>query len=218
MENRGLKIASAATVGVMALVAAVAWKNAAPGVALPVHWDAAGLPDRFADAGTALLTPIAVTILLSLLFAALPSIEPLQRRMEASAPLLRTCWAGLLALMLVVQLMVAAPLLGLAAQPSLILAGVGALLVAVGNALPKSRPGFFVGIRTPWTLADTDNWIATHRFGAWTTVIAGLVILLAALAPIDAEARRSLVIAAILNMVATPVLYSFLIWRRQHRA
>lgn len=218
MPNRGLKIASAATVGIMALVAAIAWKNAAPGTVLPVHWNAAGIPDRFADAASALGTPILLTVAIALLFTILPAIEPLQRRMEASATLLRVCWAGLLALMLVVEVTVAAPLLGLAASPSLILAAVGALLIAIGNALPKSRPGFFLGIRTPWTLSDTDNWIATHRFGAWTTVVGGLVILLAALAPIDAEARQSLVVAAILNIVATPVIFSFLTWRRQHRA
>jgi len=217
MANRGLKIASAATIGAMALMAAIAWKNALPGTELPVHWDAAGMPDRFADAGWALAMPVFVAAAVSLIFAALPAIEPLQSRMEASAPLLRTCWAGLLVMMFVVELTVAAPLLGLAASPSLLLAAVGALLVAVGNALPKSRPGFFVGVRTPWTLTDTDNWIATHRFAAWTTTIGGLVIILAALAPIDEEARRSLIVTAVLNVVIPPVLFSFLHWRRTMR-
>ena len=46
--------------------------------------------------------------------------------------------------------------------------------VLFGNLLSKVRPNFFVGIRTPWTLASEHVWIATHRFAAWATVLSGL--------------------------------------------
>ena len=41
------------------------------------------------------------------------------------------------------------------------LAGLGLLLAALGDALPKSRPGFLVGIRTPWALVHPEN---EHRW------------------------------------------------------
>jgi uncharacterized membrane protein len=47
-------------------------------------------------------------------------------------------------------------------------------LVFFGNYLSKVRPNFFLGIRTPWTLASETVWIATHRVAAWATVVSGL--------------------------------------------
>jgi uncharacterized membrane protein len=47
-------------------------------------------------------------------------------------------------------------------------------LMFFGNLLSKVRPNFFLGIRTPWTLASEAVWIATHRVAAWATVASGL--------------------------------------------
>ncbi len=53
------------------------------------------------------------------------------------------------------------------------------LILLLGNVLGKVRRNFFVGIRTPWSLADERVWYATHRLGAKTFFIAGLAGLLA---------------------------------------
>jgi uncharacterized membrane protein len=56
-----------------------------------------------------------------------------------------------------------------------VLAGVFCLFVILfGNLLSKLRPNFFLGIRTPWTLASEQVWIVTHRFAAWITVLSGI--------------------------------------------
>jgi uncharacterized membrane protein len=56
-----------------------------------------------------------------------------------------------------------------------VLAGAFCLFVIFfGNLLSKVRPNFFLGIRTPWTLASEHVWIATHRLAAWTTVLSGI--------------------------------------------
>jgi len=47
-------------------------------------------------------------------------------------------------------------------------------IVLFGNLLSKVRPNFFLGVRTPWTLASERVWIATHRFASWTTVLSGI--------------------------------------------
>lgn len=97
------------------------------------------------------------------------------------------------------------------------LAGIGALFAALGNVLPKSRPGFFVGIRTPWAIIDPDNWIATHRYGGRIMMASGLALILLALLPMQSEARGSFVVAILLMMITTPILYSFFYWRRTQR-
>ena len=218
MRYRNLIIASGVTAAGLAVVAAVALGRLPAGTQLPTHWGPDGLPDRFADAGTALFMPVALTVAVSLLMAALPSLEPMQDRLEQSAPLYRTGWAGLLGIMVLIEAMVAAPAFGVALPATTMLVGMGALFVLLGNVLPKSRPGFFVGIRTPWAIMDPDNWIATHRYGGRIMMASGLALILIALVPMQGETRASFTIAVLLVLLTTPVLYSFYYWRRTRRA
>jgi len=217
MTYRQMHIASIAMIGVMAGIATVALQRLPPGTQLPVHWNAAGQANGFADAGRALSMPPVVAAVISLVFALLPSLEPLQQRLGASAPLYRTAWGGLLALLLLTEIVVAAPAFGLWLPATLHLAAAGVLLIAIGNVLPKSRPGFFVGIRTPWTLTDPENWIATHRLGARTMILGGAMIVGAALLPIDPAARQVFVLGGIAVAVVPPLVFSWWFWRQTAR-
>ena len=45
----------------------------------------------------------------------------------------------------------------------------------LGNMLGKTRRNFWIGIRTPWTLASDAVWIATHRLAARVFMAAGII-------------------------------------------
>lgn len=217
MSFRSMIAASIAATAALAVTATVALSRAPAGMRLPTHWNAAGEPDRFASAGTALFMPVIMCAGLSALLAVIPSIEPMQRKLDQSAPLYRTAWAGLLLMMALIEVQIAAPIFGFHPPATSILAGMGVLLILIGNMLPKSRPGYFVGIRTPWTLTDPENWIATHRLGSRTMMVGGALIILLALLPLSAEVRMTGIIAAIMIAVVPPMLYSFFYyWRRTH--
>jgi len=214
MRNRELTIASAATIAVLGYIAVRAYARLPAGTLLPVHWSATGEPDGMADASIALAMPVLICVLVSGMVFAIPKLEPLQDGLDRSASLLRTTWASLLALMALVELFVAAPAFGLSLPAGAPIVGVGLLLIAIGNALPKSRPGFFIGIRTPWSLIDDDNWVATHRLGSRTMIAAGAMIVLGAVLPLAPAARVLMFWAATATAVIPPVLYSYLHWRR----
>ena len=59
-----------------------------------------------------------------------------------------------------------------------IIGGVCLLFALLGNVMGKVRRNFYIGIRTPWALANERVWNATHRFAAKTFVIVGLTGLL----------------------------------------
>ena len=56
-----------------------------------------------------------------------------------------------------------------------LLAGVGLLII--GNLLPKARQNYTIGIKTPWALANEENWNRTHRLAGWLWIAGGLVII-----------------------------------------
>jgi uncharacterized membrane protein len=95
------------------------------------------------------------------------------------------------------------------------LAITGVLFVVLGNYLPKVTKNFFVGIRTPWTLADNGVWERTHRMAGPVFVAGGLFLIVTGLVSnIPAVAD----LAAIGLVIAIPVVYSFVTWRRSARS
>jgi uncharacterized membrane protein len=55
-----------------------------------------------------------------------------------------------------------------------IFCGACVLIALIGNLMGKLRRNFYIGIRTPWTLASERVWNDTHRFAARIMVFGGL--------------------------------------------
>lgn len=209
MNNRHLIIASFALA--LALLAFGYWALAQMpvGARLPVHWNIAGQVDRWEDGRAAIwIMPIAIAVC-SALFTALTTMAPTNRGLLQSGAILKVTWVGLLGLLSFCQVMIVAPGLGWTISIMAVPFGLGLLFVALGNVLPKSRPNRFAGIRTPWSMASTDNWIATHRAGGRLFMIGGVALVLAALLPLPPAARLSLVIGAIVTVTVLPVAFSW---------
>jgi uncharacterized membrane protein len=215
MRTRGLFIASVLVAAAMAVFAVFTAQRLPARRVLPIHWNAAGVADGFAPALPPLLFPAGTVLLLALLFAAIPRLEPLQDKLDKSAGLLRASWVGMLALLVTVQLAIGGSAWGLSVSAKLIFVAVGALFVVIGNVLPKSRPGFFVGIRTPWTLTSEDNWIATHRLGGKLFILAGLAMMAVGLLPLGEAVTQAVTLAAVPLAALVPVAYSWWLWRSE---
>ena len=59
--------------------------------------------------------------------------------------------------------------------------GIGALLVVLGNIMPKMRRNALFGLRTKWSMANDNIWQKSQRFGGITSVIAGFTMIILAL-------------------------------------
>lgn len=55
---------------------------------------------------------------------------------------------------------------------------VGALLVILGNYMPKARVNALYGLRTKWSMANERVWQKSQRFGGFSSVICGIVLIL----------------------------------------
>jgi len=216
MTRSRMGIASLVTV--LALVAA-AWfvgRGLPADMQLPTHFGIDGAPDRFSGKWEALFLPSAMAAGLSLLMWFLPALEPRLANLERSAGLYYWSWAALLMVSAAIELVVISVALHWGLRIEHIVAGaIGAMLAVIGNQLGKSRSMFLVGIRTPWTLASEEVWIRTHRLGGKLMVAAGLLMLLGALLPIPSGLLAGVCGAALGVAVVVPVVYSYLLWRRE---
>jgi uncharacterized membrane protein len=85
----------------------------------------------------------------------------------------------------------------------------------MGNYLPKCKQNRTIGIKLPWTLADEENWNATHRAGGKMMVVAGLLILLCIFLPTDISLIATLILTLALVIVIS--VYSYLYHRKQQQ-
>ncbi|GAB5350079.1 SdpI family protein [Alteriqipengyuania sp. 357] len=205
---------------VLLMVAFAFWAAgiAPEGMELPTHWNAAGEVDQTMPALRALLMPAGVSLFVALVFAVTPMLEPMQDKLTKSAPLLRAVWIGMMALFVALQGIVAGPIFGYSPGTGAIMVLVGLLFVVIGNMLPKSRPGFFVGIRTPWTITDEDNWVATHRLGGKLFMLAGAALVLVGLLDVAPALRVTAMIGGTLLAALVPAVYSWWFWRTRGHA
>jgi uncharacterized membrane protein len=91
-----------------------------------------------------------------------------------------------------------------------IIGGISLLFALLGNVMGKIRRNFYVGVRTPWALANERVWNATHRFAAKVFVIAGLTGL--ALTFFDVNGWLPMLPLMAAGLV--PVIYSLVIYKQ----
>lgn len=94
-----------------------------------------------------------------------------------------------------------------------LVAGVFAFFACFGNLLGKTRRNFWVGIRTPWTIASERVWIATHRLAAW--ILAGVGVAGSIAVMLGAPMVPCFVLLVV--GLAIPAVYSFWLSRNLER-
>lgn len=152
---------------------------------IPWHWNVRGEIDGWAERSIPSLffQPLLV-LAMTLLAWGLPRIDPLKRsyqRFQRSYYVIIDVIVAFLALIYGLTLYASFHLtlpVGI-----IVPAAVGLLLALLGNQLSKVRRNFFVGIRTPWTLASETVWVRTHRIGARLFILGGLGATIAAFLP-----------------------------------
>jgi uncharacterized membrane protein len=211
MPKRGLIFLSIATVAGMTILAIAALARPLADARLPIHWTLAGNPDHVAPAKIALLVAPTGAAILSVLLACLPAIAGVGDGLRRSAGLYETLWITLLLLLGALQVGLAAPALGWPVRaPVPLHLALAFLFVAVGNLLGKSRSMRLIGFRTPWSLADEDNWIATNRLGGRIMVVEGMLMVPLALLPLPPSIAGPLRVTMIAVLIVVPCLRS---WR-----
>lgn len=175
------------------------------------HFNLAGEADGWSSRFTAAVATPAFMALLWLTLWGLPKISPQGWRVEPFADVWHRCQLATLAFMLFIHVGLLGHAVGWwgADFQRLIMIGIGLLFVTLGNYLGKTTRNFFLGIRTPWTLASDEVWRRTHRLGGWLMVGAGMALLIMGFTGAPAWALAVVIGTAVL----VPVVYSFFAYR-----
>jgi len=182
---------------------------------IPTHWNAHGQIDGWGPKWTLLAFGPGAMLLTVALFAALPWLSPKKFEVDSFRATYLYIMIVLVALFAYIQILMLLAGLNVALDTGrAVIGGVSLLIALLGNVLGKVRRNFYVGIRTPWTLASERVWNATHRFGAKTFFAGGLLGLFAVLV----RAPFWVPVGCFLVGALVPVVYSLVVYKQlEHR-
>lgn len=175
------------------------------------HWGLGG-PDGWSSRSIAVWVLPASALGAWMLLRFLPLIDPHHANYAAFRPQYDLVVAGVVLLMVAVHVAVLGSALGWPVRVDAVISvAVGGLLVLVGTVLPRARPTWFFGIRTPWTLSNDVVWERTQRVGGKLAIVAGLLVMTTGFL------TESLVVYAVIGAaiacVLAMVVYSYFAWR-----
>ena len=140
------------------------------------HWNAQGQVDGYMSKFWGLFLMPLLSMMLFLLFIAIPKIDPLKHNIEK----FREYYDGFVVLIIVylfyVYLLTIFWNIGIRfnmVQP--LAPAMGILFYYIGILIENAKRNWFIGIRTPWTLSSEKVWEKTHKIGGKLFKIAGVI-------------------------------------------
>jgi uncharacterized membrane protein len=214
MNLRPMILVSAAVVAVMLVASVWAYASLPADAEVPIHWGPDGRPDDYAGKAIGLFLLPGIAAAVALFLAIIPRIEPRRANLERSSKAYTAIWIGVMLLLGGLHLLAVSVAMGAELDLTrIVLVGTGALFMVIGNYLPKVRPNFMLGIRTPWTLTSDRSWTRTHRLGGRLFVLEGVILVVAGLLGIGGAVQVGLIIAGVAVIVGLAFAYSYVVWR-----
>jgi uncharacterized membrane protein len=178
---------------------------------VPVHWSFAGEPDNWMEKNTGTFLLPLITLGMVILFPILQKIDPKRKNYEKFRgpwEVIQISIVSMFAYFYAVTMYMTLNPQQSNTMGQFMFFGVGLLFVILGNLMGKVRHNYFVGLRTPWTLADPQVWQKSHRFTGWIFVIAGLAFIVESIIFIQIP---YIFFSIIVLTVVIPIVYSYLI-------
>ena len=181
---------------------------------VPVHWGLDGDVDRYGSrAEGALLMPFLMLGTWALM-KVLPTIDPRRENYTKFAGTYELFVNAVLTTLALMHVALVGAALGWPISIARVVpALVGTLFVILGNALPRARPNWWFGIRTPWTLTNERVWTRTHRVAGYLLAASGAVLVLVALVP--GRWPIALAIGSVIVASLSSIVYSFIAWKQE---
>jgi uncharacterized membrane protein len=181
---------------------------------IPIHWNARGQVNGYGPRWSLFLICPGMMLGMLGLFAVLPWLSPRQFEVESFRSTYLYIMVVIVAFMAYLHaLMLWSAVSGQVTMQKTNLGVLCLLNVLLGNVMGKVKRNFYIGIRTPWTIADERVWNATHRLGARTMFVGGLAGLILAFA----GAKFWIVMAMLIASVLMPAIYSLVYYKQLER-
>jgi uncharacterized membrane protein len=183
---------------------------------VPSHWNAAGEVDDTMSRNTITFLIPGFTLVLGLVLLYLPNIDPLRANVERFRRVYNLFIVGFAAYLIFIHVLILLAGLGVEFNMTYLLIPPASLMMfGIGFVLEKTKPNWFLGVRTPWTLSSPDVWEKTHRLGSLLFKVSGGIMLFGLI--VSADVAFTIMIGAILLTTIVLIFYSYFAYRAEKR-
>lgn len=188
--------------------------NSLPDI-VPTHWNIHGIADRYSRKESLIWIPFLLPFLTYLIFIFAPIIDAKKRLENMGNKLIKLKFA-LTFIMSILALFIIYFSGKQEFNRHIILIIIGTFLTILGNFFPTLKPNYFIGIRTPWTLRNENNWKETHRFGGKLWFISGISIIIINLF-IQQDIITIYSFYTVIFISILPIIYSYYIYKKTYK-
>lgn len=183
---------------------------------VPMHYNIAGQIDRYGSKFEMLMFPILVLIsgFLSIIFA-----RRYKNREDFAAEKLALN-VGIIITILFTAIDILFSVIALTPDfqydydfYKLIFVILGVMFIALCNIMPKSRINSLFGIRTSWSVSNEKVWQKSQRFGGYSGVIVGILMILSGIV-LPIEFCIAMCLAAVLVWAILSTVMSYVYFKR----
>lgn len=179
---------------------------------IPTHFGMNGEPDDYSSKELGLFLISGINVVLYFVFLIIPKIDPSRANYALFLDKYRIIRLILHLFFTFVFFSIAVYSLGVKFNTSLfVMYGVLLLFLLLGNYMGNVRHNYFIGVRTPWTLANEEVWTKTHRLTARIWVYSSLVMMVVLPFVSNPDWLFGPFIAVISII---PIMYSYIIFRK----
>jgi len=178
---------------------------------VPTHWNINNQPDAWGPKSTLLYLGLGILLLGPLLTWAIPKLSPKNFGSETFGETYSTMMLLVQGMFLAIHYVILRSALGdINNIGNVLMAVVFAFFAFFGNQMGRIKRNFYMGVRTPWTLASERVWLATHRRAGRLWFFGGIVGVLFSLLPFP----MYMPLTALILMSFAPVIDSYLLSKK----
>jgi uncharacterized membrane protein len=133
---------------------------------MPIHWNSKGEIDGYGSRFTGLFLMPIITLIIYIVLSMIPKIAVYKKNIQAFYFYYSGFKIVFVLYMAALYLVMLLPNFGILFNMNfVIIPMIAGLIFFAGILMEKSKRNYFIGIRTPWTLASDNVWKKTHRIG-----------------------------------------------------
>jgi uncharacterized membrane protein len=142
---------------------------------LPTHWNANGKADGYANKTIALFMFPTIILILALVFYFIPKIGPTKTFIKDNRKydifsIITISFLSYFYILTILWYLKFEFNLNQMLSPAFML-----IFITIGYLLPDLKKNYFIGIKTPWALADDKVWKKTHVLGSKLFIGSGII-------------------------------------------